>query len=547
MALLTKRLYITQLIPLKMENGRILVEYYLKGKDWTPAKKFFLIQALNEISRYTCIVFAPMMEVDIKKDEFHVVFSTELEGCSTHVGIVQKEMKVVSKGCSTKGMFMHEIMHILGFQHEHQRPDAAKYVKRLGNKSLDVFEDDWYLVNKNYSEMFEYDFLSIMHYTTALDDQLVKLNGDPIVHSFELSKIDKKKLDYFYNCKKIEEGYKNMPIYVPHTFCYGRLRADLNFWKEICVSKTQRNVTRCYPSHSPFFEGLYEYCETKTYKGQLFLGFSFEDIRPPFLSNIVGETHWHFNFGKTPSRYTVPDAFDEATFLINYFQNSSYVSNATNYFLHFNHYLHLGNSRQSYKTNPLNRSIKRLYDIAYNIPTTTAYICIAFHYKMWGNGDASLEVGVYRNETYFKPIGLFEYKQGDDESAEWKSAIIYHNLFNERKVRIAFAGYINKGGNIGIDNITVFECVQEPPTWDFKPKNILNDLETEDSYHYYSYYPTSNWFRNPKLSKCCRSLPSYIFLTYNDCLNFQTDIFDYCEFDIEQKLKQDELFKLCCE
>lgn len=56
---------------------------------------------------------------------------SSLKGCSSGVGFNDKtkEHKIsLEDNCLSVGTIMHEVMHRLGFEHEHSRPDRARYI-----------------------------------------------------------------------------------------------------------------------------------------------------------------------------------------------------------------------------------------------------------------------------------------------------------------------------------------------------------------------------------------------------------------------------------
>ncbi|GBM95490.1 hypothetical protein AVEN_95947-1 [Araneus ventricosus] len=49
--------------------------------------------------------------------------------CSATVGKREEGKVSLGKGCIDKGIIIHELMHTLGFLHEHSRPDRDDYVE----------------------------------------------------------------------------------------------------------------------------------------------------------------------------------------------------------------------------------------------------------------------------------------------------------------------------------------------------------------------------------------------------------------------------------
>ena len=66
----------------------------------------------------------------------------------------------------TPGSIVHQIMHALGFLHEHSRPDRDEYINvNLINSQTDIVNCGKYLPGRlDYDFNYDYDFGSIMHY-----------------------------------------------------------------------------------------------------------------------------------------------------------------------------------------------------------------------------------------------------------------------------------------------------------------------------------------------------------------------------------------------
>ena len=80
------------------------------------------------------------------------------------------------KDCFTPKKILHEIIHALGFHHEHLRPDRDNYIK-IKTENIRDYQDKKILFDvMGDSSTFdvEYDGHSIMHYTS---EYLSKENG----------------------------------------------------------------------------------------------------------------------------------------------------------------------------------------------------------------------------------------------------------------------------------------------------------------------------------------------------------------------------------
>lgn len=119
-----------------------------------------------------CKVWSAVASVQCRlrtASESNYLFVTDNgEACWTDVGAGDSNSKQVfnfnSEWCWNRTSLIHEVGHVLGFMHEHQRPDRDRYLKvypeNAGNYS---FSYDKLSVG-SLDKKSTYDFMSIMHY-----------------------------------------------------------------------------------------------------------------------------------------------------------------------------------------------------------------------------------------------------------------------------------------------------------------------------------------------------------------------------------------------
>ncbi|WKY05400.1 hypothetical protein Q1695_005980 [Nippostrongylus brasiliensis] len=116
--------------------------------------------SLDELERMSCFRF---VERSNEKDYLSLV---PLDGCYSFVGKIGGAQVVsLARDCVADYIIWHEVMHAIGFEHEHQRPDRDNYI-RVEYKNVQQGQ----LLNFEKLSPYEvdypdgYDYKSIMHY-----------------------------------------------------------------------------------------------------------------------------------------------------------------------------------------------------------------------------------------------------------------------------------------------------------------------------------------------------------------------------------------------
>jgi len=112
---------------------------YRMSRNHTASEVLIIESALRTISFVSCVKFEKWD--GRKKDYIHFQPDKKRKGCWSYIGHQGKRQqlsleKPVGKDCNcfcSPGRAMHEVMHALGFYHEHARADRDKYIKIVKN------------------------------------------------------------------------------------------------------------------------------------------------------------------------------------------------------------------------------------------------------------------------------------------------------------------------------------------------------------------------------------------------------------------------------
>lgn len=180
------------------------VPYVIDSMYFQKIEMKYIEAMMREINLTTCVKFVPRTS---EKNYIMVKFNSAC--CSSRVGCTNQGLQYVfvNHNCMERNDILHELMHVLGFFHEHNRPDRDDYVEihwdniASGAKKNFKKQPHSNLTHLNTS----YDFASIMHYPSDGSSK----NGKPTITPKDdwieikadgLSETDILQIKRLYNC-----------------------------------------------------------------------------------------------------------------------------------------------------------------------------------------------------------------------------------------------------------------------------------------------------------------------------------------------------------
>lgn len=183
----------------------------IPGED--DSNKALIREAMDDLQTLSCVKF---IEGANKKGHFLQISSDSSSrfGCFSYTGYYYQARQPLNllSSCIVKRSILHELMHALGFFHEHQSSNRDDYVEVNTDNVLNVEQFEEHKPHEGTDFGYGYDVLSIMHYEPYADstqgtwgDKVLKAKvedgGLQGIHE-TLSIKDWLKLNAMYKCPK---------------------------------------------------------------------------------------------------------------------------------------------------------------------------------------------------------------------------------------------------------------------------------------------------------------------------------------------------------
>lgn len=165
---------------------------------------------MRVIESISCIRFYPASN----ETEAYIMITGSAKGCHATVGylgrkqILNLELNDLNRGCFRAGTILHELLHGLGFYHQHSATDRDEYIQVIFKN----IKEDYRQFFKKFKATFitdfglGYDYDSVMHYSSKAftkngKETIVPLDPQAkIGQRVGLSVKDVLKLNLMYNC-----------------------------------------------------------------------------------------------------------------------------------------------------------------------------------------------------------------------------------------------------------------------------------------------------------------------------------------------------------
>ncbi|XP_045082672.1 dorsal-ventral patterning tolloid-like protein 1 isoform X2 [Coregonus clupeaformis] len=136
---------------------------YIIGGNFTGSQRAMFKQAMRHWEKLTCVTF-----IEKTEEESYIVFTYRPCGCCSYVGRRGNGPQAISigKNCDKFGIVVHELGHVIGFWHEHTRPDRDDHVTIIRDNIQPGQEYNFLKMEPGEVNSLgePYDFDSIMHY-----------------------------------------------------------------------------------------------------------------------------------------------------------------------------------------------------------------------------------------------------------------------------------------------------------------------------------------------------------------------------------------------
>ncbi|KRZ44254.1 Zinc metalloproteinase nas-14 [Trichinella pseudospiralis] len=177
--------------------------------------------AMKTIESVSCVRFIPY-NATAHQSFGHLSIKQIKHGCKSHVGRAPGKaspLYLSQQCCIRKGTVLHELMHTLGFTHEHTRPDRKNYIdidlNNVAEQHWKNFRKDKQWMKTPITTMYDYD--SVMHYSPFAFSK----NGNSVIRTRnnktvgqrdQLSELDIYKINGLYRCKSYSQCHDSLEL-----------------------------------------------------------------------------------------------------------------------------------------------------------------------------------------------------------------------------------------------------------------------------------------------------------------------------------------------
>ncbi|CAH2245734.1 astacin-like metalloendopeptidase [Pelobates cultripes] len=183
-------------------NGMVYVPYII-SKKFTDSDISVITSAMKEFEAMTCVKF-----VSRTSERDHISIETE-RGCWSDIGKFggRQSVNLDRSGCIFYGVIQHELMHSLGFFHEHARSDRDNHIKLIWQYIKTEAKGNFDIEDTNNLGL-PYDYSSVMHYqkssftNTPGQATIIPIPDPtaPIGQRIGMSHLDIMKINKLYQC-----------------------------------------------------------------------------------------------------------------------------------------------------------------------------------------------------------------------------------------------------------------------------------------------------------------------------------------------------------
>uniref|UniRef100_A0AC34QJB6 Metalloendopeptidase n=1 Tax=Panagrolaimus sp. JU765 TaxID=591449 RepID=A0AC34QJB6_9BILA len=168
-------------------------------------------RAFNSYKKRTCIRFKK------RTDEIDYLYITKGFGCYSQVGRTGGKQELsLGRGCLFHEIIVHELMHSLGFWHEHSRIDRDDHIQIKWENILPGMKSQFDIISGALQDTLgeNYDYRSIMHYDSTAFSKNGQNTIETMVDGFtgiigsatDLSDMDVVKISKLYKCNRRESA-----------------------------------------------------------------------------------------------------------------------------------------------------------------------------------------------------------------------------------------------------------------------------------------------------------------------------------------------------